>query len=72
MVGAVTEDRILKELEVHSSTLKYCLDEFSAWLFTESVRVVCCFEKNVTDYSSRMGRMGIIGNMVPWTKQLVC
>jgi hypothetical protein len=65
------EDRILKDLEEQSGTLIDRLHDFSRWLFSDSVGVTCCFEKNVTDYSSRTM---LLGNVFPseWTKQLVC
>jgi hypothetical protein len=71
MLGVVKEDRILKDLEEQSSTLIDRLHDFSRWLFSDSVGVTCCFEKNVTDYSSRMMPLG---DILPseWTKQLVC
>ncbi|KAK5988294.1 Vegetative incompatibility HET-E-1-like protein [Cladobotryum mycophilum] len=52
------EDRILKDLEEQSGTLIDRLHDFSRWLFSESVPVICYFEKRVTDYSSRVGPMG--------------
>lgn len=71
MLGVIKEDRILKDLEEQSGTLTDRLHDFSRWLFSDSVGVVCCFEKNVTDYSSRIK---LLGNVLPseWTKQLVC
>jgi hypothetical protein len=54
----VTEDRILRELEEQSGTLTDRLRDFSSWLIFESVRVVCCYEARVTDYSSRVGVLG--------------
>lgn len=60
------EDRILKSLEDQSDVLVQRLHEFSRWLFSESVPVVCCFEKFHTDYSRRvgMGKSGIISTLV--------
>ncbi|KAK3689501.1 hypothetical protein B0T22DRAFT_440978 [Podospora appendiculata] len=65
--GLTTEDRILRELDVHSATLVDRLRDFSMWLFSESVPVLCCYETLTTDYSARAGALG---NMVP-LKQLV-
>jgi hypothetical protein len=58
--GFVTEDRLLKDLEEHSGTLTDRLYDFSSWLFSESVPVLCCYEKLETNYSSRMGPLGKI------------
>jgi len=71
MLGEVTESRILKGLEEQSEALTDRLRDFSGWLFSHSVNVMCCFEKNVTDYSSRIRPLG---SVLPsdWTKQLVC
>ncbi|KAI1109378.1 hypothetical protein F5Y14DRAFT_30227 [Nemania sp. NC0429] len=52
------EDRILRALEEHSDSLADRLHEFSRWLFSESVPIVCCFEQRMTDYSSRLGSVG--------------
>lgn len=46
----VTEDRILKDLEAHSGTLTDRLHDFSRWLFSESVPVLCCYETLKTKY----------------------
>jgi hypothetical protein len=56
--GFITEDRLLKDLELQSGTLMDRLHDFTHWLFTESVPVVCFYEKLVTDYSTRAGIMG--------------
>ncbi|KAJ5753768.1 uncharacterized protein N7511_007921 [Penicillium nucicola] len=56
--GLDSEIRILKDLEEHSGALTDRLHEFSCWLFSESVPVVCCFEQLKTDYSSRIGYIG--------------
>jgi len=55
-----TEDKLLEALEEQSDSLKDRLHDFSHWLFSESVPVVCCFEQLVTDYSSRIGYAGKI------------
>ncbi|OJD12205.1 hypothetical protein AJ78_07164 [Emergomyces pasteurianus Ep9510] len=60
--GFVTEDRLLKDLELQSNTLIDRLYDFTRWLFVESVPVVCFYEKRLTDYSTRMG---IIGKAIP-------
>ncbi|KAK3317734.1 hypothetical protein B0T19DRAFT_296963 [Cercophora scortea] len=65
--GFTTEDRILRELDVHSATLVDRLRDFSMWLFSESVPVLCCYETLTTDYSARAGALG---SLVPF-KQLV-
>jgi hypothetical protein len=62
VLGSVVEDRILKDLEERSSAVMASLRDFSVWLFSYSVPVVCCFEKNVTGYSSRIG---VVANIVP-------
>lgn len=62
------EGRILKDLEEQSGTLTDRLHDFSRWLFSESVPVVCCFEQLETDYSSKVGHMG---KMLPFSKKLV-
>jgi hypothetical protein len=66
--GFATEDRILKDLEEQQGTLTDRLRDFSNWLFSESVPVVCCFEQLMTNYSSRMGPLG---KFFPF-KELVC
>jgi len=70
VLGSVAEDRILKDLEEQSNAMMASLRDFSVWLFSYSVPVVCCFEKNVTDYSSRIGA---VANIFPsaLTTQLV-
>lgn len=60
--GFVTEDRLLKALEQHSDSLSDRLRDFSHWLFSESVSVVCAFEKIHTDCSSRVG---LVGKVLP-------
>ena len=55
--GFINENRILNELQEQSGTLTDRLHDFSRWLFSESVPVVCCFETQPTDYSSRLGFM---------------
>lgn len=66
--GFVTEDRILKDLEEQSGTLKDRLHDFSSWLFSESVPVLCCYEQLMTNY---LARMGPLGRLLP-VQQLVC
>jgi hypothetical protein len=56
--GFDSENSLLKDLEKHSGTLTDRLHEFSSWLFSESVPVVCCFEQLKTDYSSKIGYVG--------------
>jgi hypothetical protein len=56
--GFTTEDRLLKALEEGSDSLRDRLHEFSSWLFSQSLPVVCGFEELVTDYSSRAGIIG--------------
>ncbi|KAK2591217.1 hypothetical protein QQS21_011102 [Conoideocrella luteorostrata] len=56
--GADTEDRLLRALEERSDSLTDRLHNFSCWLFSESVPVLCCFEQLPTDYSSRIGIVG--------------
>ncbi|KAK2611959.1 hypothetical protein QQS21_002065 [Conoideocrella luteorostrata] len=56
--GFVSEDRLLKALEQQSDSLADRLRDFSHWLFSESVSVVCAFEQLATDYSSRAGLLG--------------
>ncbi|KAF5128487.1 Vegetative incompatibility protein HET-E-1 [Metarhizium anisopliae] len=60
--GLAPEDRLLKALEKHSDSLADRLRDFSGWLFSESVPVVCAFEQLVTDYSSRLP---LLGTFVP-------
>ncbi|KAK2599135.1 hypothetical protein QQS21_005396 [Conoideocrella luteorostrata] len=62
-----TEDRLLKALEQQSDSLADRLRDFSQWLFSESVSVVCAFEQFATDYSSRAG---FLGKLLP-SKDLV-
>ncbi|KAJ5618524.1 hypothetical protein N7528_006635 [Penicillium herquei] len=64
------EDRILKDLEKNQGTLQDRLQEFSRWLISESVPVVCCFEQLTTDYSKRLP--GLLGNIAPSFPELVC
>lgn len=66
--GLAPEDRLLKALEKHSDSLADRLRDFSGWLFSESVPVVCAFEQLVTDYSSRLP---LLGTFVP-SRTLVC
>ncbi|KAJ2979724.1 hypothetical protein NQ176_g3080 [Zarea fungicola] len=56
--GFVSEARLLKALEDQSDALKDRVRDFTCWLFSESVPVVCAFEKLATDYSSRLGVAG--------------
>ncbi|KAJ6780463.1 hypothetical protein PWT90_01829 [Aphanocladium album] len=56
--GIVTEDRLLRDLKALSDSQADRLRDFSHWLFSESVQVVCAFEQLVTDYSSRVGVVG--------------
>lgn len=64
------EDRILRDLDERSSAVMASLRDFSAWLFSYSVPVVCYFEKNATDYSPRIGALAnILPSVV--TTQLV-
>ncbi|KAK9444704.1 Ankyrin repeat-containing domain protein [Metarhizium brunneum] len=60
--GLAPEDRLLKALEKHSDSLGDRLRDFSGWLVSESVPVVCAFEQLVTDYSSRLP---LLGTFVP-------
>ncbi|OBT96330.1 hypothetical protein VE01_05778 [Pseudogymnoascus verrucosus] len=55
-----TEERILDDLQEQSGTLTDRLYEFSSWLFSESVPVVCYYEKLRTDYSTRAGPLRFI------------
>lgn len=65
--GFVVEDRLLKALEQQSDSLADRLRDFSHWLFSESVSVVCAFEQLATDYSYRAG---FVGKFLP-SKELV-
>lgn len=56
--GFVSETRLLKALEDQSDALTDRLRDFTCWLFSESVPVICAFEKLATDYSSRLGVAG--------------
>ncbi len=67
--GAVTEDRILKELEVDSGSQADRLRDFSMWLFAESVPILCCYEVEKTDYFPSLSS-GPLGNIIP-SKELV-
>ncbi|KAI1178823.1 hypothetical protein F4777DRAFT_63233 [Nemania sp. FL0916] len=49
------EYRILEALKEHSDSSTDRLKLFSRWLFSESLPVVCFFELQKTDYSSRIG-----------------
>ncbi|OBT65186.1 hypothetical protein VE03_04700 [Pseudogymnoascus sp. 23342-1-I1] len=55
-----TEDRILNDLQEQSGTLIDRLHDFSSWLFSESVPVVCYWEQLATEYSTRAGPLGSI------------
>ena len=55
-----TEERILNDLQEQSGTLIDRLHDFSSWLFSESVPVVCYWEQLATDYSTRAGPLGFI------------
>ena len=50
-----TEKRLPQALEELTDSLVDRLHDFSCWLFSESVSVICAFEKLKTDYSPRMG-----------------
>lgn len=63
-----TEKRILDDLQKQSGTLTDRLHDFSSWLFSESVPVVCYWEQLETDYSTRAGTLGF---MKPMLKELV-
>ncbi|KHN94745.1 Peroxisomal targeting signal 1 receptor [Metarhizium album ARSEF 1941] len=65
--GFVTEDRLLKALDEQSDSLADRLRDFSRWLFSDSVPVVCAFEQLMTDYSSRAG---FVGKLLP-SKELI-
>jgi hypothetical protein len=54
-IGLSTEDRILKDLQEDSETLKDLLHEFTLWLFRMSVPTMCFFEQHETDYGKRFG-----------------
>jgi hypothetical protein len=64
-LGLTTEDRILKDLQEESGTLKGVLDEFTLWLFRLSVPTVCFYEQYETDYGAK------IGGICKW-KAMVC
>ncbi|KFY45994.1 hypothetical protein V494_00659 [Pseudogymnoascus sp. VKM F-4513 (FW-928)] len=59
-----TEKRILDDLQEQSSTLIDRLHDFSRWLFSESVPVVCYWEQLATDYSARAGPFGFIAKSI--------
>ncbi|KAG8417369.1 hypothetical protein J3458_004878 [Metarhizium acridum] len=56
--GLDSENGLLKALERHSNSLADRLRDFSGWLFSEPVPVVCAFEQLVTDYSSGLPLLG--------------
>jgi hypothetical protein len=58
--GISTEKRLPEALEELTDSLVDRLHDFSCWLFSESVSVICVFEKLKTDYSSRMGLKGFV------------
>jgi hypothetical protein len=68
VLGATTEDSILKALEEHSDTLTDLLRDFSCWLFRQSVPVVCFFEQFETAYRLKLRRLETV---IP-LKQIVC
>ncbi|OBT46410.1 hypothetical protein VE00_03376 [Pseudogymnoascus sp. WSF 3629] len=59
-----TEKRILKDLQKQSGTLTDRLHDFSSWLFSESVPVVCYWEQLKTDYSTRVGPLRFMKSML--------
>lgn len=64
-----TETRILDDLQEQSGTLIDRLHDFSSWLFSESVPVVCYWEQLASDYSARAWPLGLIAK--PMLKELV-
>lgn len=63
-VWGSTEKRILKDLQKQSGTLTDRLHDFSSWLFSESVPVVCYWEQLETDYSPRARFLGLIKSIL--------
>ncbi|KFZ13980.1 hypothetical protein V501_03452 [Pseudogymnoascus sp. VKM F-4519 (FW-2642)] len=59
-----TEKRILEDLQQQSGTLTDRLHDFSSWLFSESVPVVCYWEQLETDYSTRAGPLRFMKSML--------
>lgn len=59
-----TEKRILEDLQKQSGTLTDRLHDFSSWLFSESVPVVCYWEQLATDYSTRAGPLRFMKSML--------
>ena len=64
-----TENRILEDLQRQSGTLTDRLHDFSSWLFSASVPVVCYWEQLGTDYSTRAWPLGLI--VKPMLKEVV-
>ncbi|OBT53414.1 hypothetical protein VE04_05677 [Pseudogymnoascus sp. 24MN13] len=58
------EKGILEGLQKQSGTLKDRLHDFSSWLFSESIPVVCYWEQLGTDYSTRLGPLGFLKPML--------
>ncbi|KFZ17155.1 hypothetical protein V502_04720 [Pseudogymnoascus sp. VKM F-4520 (FW-2644)] len=63
-VWGSTEQRILKDLQKQSGTLTDRLHDFSSWLFSESVPVVCYWEQLETDYSARARFLGFMKSIL--------
>jgi hypothetical protein len=68
--GWSSEKRLLEDLKEDSVSVKDRLDNFATWLIKKSVPAVCYFEEYATDYSLRLGRLGmalggILGTMSP-------
>lgn len=53
--GLGSEPTILRSLENPSDRLTNLLDEFTKWLWIESVPVICYFENKVTNYVAKTG-----------------
>ena len=54
-LGFGSEDSILKDLRESSETLNDLLYEFTLWTNRVSLKLVCCFEQQETDYGKRYG-----------------
>ena|SRR5438045_1069648 len=66
-----SEKRLLEDLKEDSIPMKDRLNNFATWLVKRSVPAVCYFEEYTTDYSVRLGRLGMALGRILGLKTLV-